>query len=68
MADAKQCDICKKFYRPQNDKNRPSMYGSFINGVKLFGDHHDVISIYDLCEDCTNKVVNFIRNKEDDDA
>lgn len=67
MADAKQCDGCKKFYNPRNDTHRPSMYGSYIQGMKFFGDH-GVISVYDLCEECTDKLVKFMNNEEDNDA
>lgn len=69
MADAKQCDRCKKFYNHGNDTHRPSMYGSYIYGMKFTGkEFNNVLAVYDLCEECTKKLVQFIKNEEDDDA
>lgn len=68
MADAKQCDRCKRFYRDIDDiSNRPGINGRRPAIVSLNDSDFHKVSCYDLCSECMNKLVKFIK-MEDNDA
>ena len=66
--DAKQCDRCKAFYMEEtsSSESRASSCGRYIYGVNLFGlNASDHLGAFDLCGNCTNKLISFLKNEED---
>ena len=56
MANAKQCDRCKKFYKSNNN---PGYVVRYWNGVTMLNDR-------DLCPDCEKKLADFMINVEEE--
>lgn len=61
MADAKRCDICKKFYdiyldhrKQPEDEWRPQFTSVMFLESDIMG------AKYELCPECQNKFVNFM--------
>lgn len=68
MAGAKQCDRCKKFYREIDEiSNRPGINGRKPAIMSLTDNNLQKVSCYDLCSECANKLIKFIK-MEDNDA
>lgn len=62
MADAKQCDICKTFYRPYNDIIGKSDLRNAIRFCKVRTDRQIVNDdIIELCPECLKKIEKFIK-------
>ena len=72
MARALKCDICGNFYMPKfsmssRDLNDDGGYSRKLVLATLSGDgtlHFDTTTAFDICPDCTEKVINWIKGEE----
>ena len=59
MAQAKKCDLCKKFYDPKKDEDRAFLYDRKISFIRFYvntGNDGCVPFLdVDLCKDCFYK-------------
>ena len=71
MANAKNCDRCSKFYL-KNSYPSKDQYGNECNmaKIKVNGDNGGVIDELDLCDECMDKFISFMKEgkKGDDNA
>lgn len=65
MANAMRCDRCGKFYIENTRvKGRRYEKGEVIGGVKICAFNWDVDDMLDLCDDCVEKLYEFLDNKK----
>ena len=70
MADAKRCDICGNFYRLDYvGTDRPIANGGYVDGLKIMCYRHQTtLGCYDLCENCADDLLGFIRQRKKEDS
>lgn len=61
MADAKRCDVCGKFYVNEKKKFRINGYNAGV--IAILSVNENNLKKYDVCDECAEKVFNFLENK-----
>lgn len=69
MADAKQCDRCKKLYSLERyeQMKRPSIQGHNVNVLRFYALNGLLLKSIDLCPECSKEVMVFLNLVETDD-
>lgn len=63
--NAKKCDRCGEFYiEACGVEKRPARRGQRIFEAKLYGANMNLLDMYELCADCSVKLIRFLENKE----
>lgn len=66
MANALKCDRCGRFYDFDDKCLRPSVNKRYkVGGICFMSTDGDCHSDMDLCLECTDKLVRFLKNEVD---
>lgn len=68
--DAKQCDLCGKFYIPIMEGTLIDDFAKAFRNVFQLGAERHIISFFeselDLCSDCANALYEFLKSRKSD--
>lgn len=66
MANALKCDRCGNFYTFDDKDSRLSVNKRYkVGGITFMSTSGDYHSEMDLCSECANKLVRFLKNEAD---